>query len=287
MKNKTVLLLSALLLYWSGAGVVAAQSKEQEIANARSLLCIVNGYAYSTTGQSEPELEEAAGLAAVKLAEKKITAYLETHISGSALFEIRKKKGKGFRPLRKHRVDSATVGDNLVGMRLAGVVEYEVHGSTPGNLLTLGVNTDKSVYSEGDELVFNLESNRDLFMCLVEQAPDNSVTQLLPNSFKPEERFAHGNSFFPNEQSGDKFKFIIGPPFGNATVHMYGSDEPIGGIAELDEQSGYFIQTSDTINQIRDRLMGKILDSMELDDAGVSFQCAQFTEARKKLTLKP
>ena len=253
----------------------------------RFLLCTANAYGYIGGDFDSNTGEDRVTAAAIQLAEKKVNTYLKNHITQGETYRFLSDKKNNFQLLSTKKIESSQVGNNLFGIQVSGIVEYQVEGSASDNFLTVSVESDKSIYHEGDELLFLLHGNQNFHMCLLEDASDDMVTQLLPNGFRPDESFSSGQHLFPSEVSGDIFQFIVGPPFGESTIHMFGSDEAIGGISVPGENAGDFIQTKEHIDSIRSKLMKSVIEQLELNDSQITFQCAQFVESRKKLSIKP
>jgi len=253
----------------------------------RFLICTANAYGYIGEDSDSSIVEDRIAAAAVQLAEKKINAYLKKHLSQRETYHFLSNEKMNFQLLNIKKIESSKTGANLLGIRVAGMVEYQIDGSASDNFLTVSVDTDKSIYHEGDELLFLLDGNQNFYMCLLEDAPDKMVTQLLPNRFRPDDSFPHGQYLFPSEVSGDIFKFIVGPPFGQSTIHVFGSEEAIVGISVIDEKSGDFLQVAESIDSIRSKLMQNVVEVLELNDSQITFQCAQFVESKKELSLKP
>lgn len=253
----------------------------------RFLLCTANAYGYIGENFDSNADEDRVTAAAIKLAERKVNTYLNNHLTQGETYHFLPEKKMVFQLLGTKKIESREIGKNLFGIQVSGMVEYQVEGSASNDFLTVSVESDKSIYHEGDELLFLLHGNQNFHMCLLEDASDNMVTQLLPNSFRPDESFSRGQHLFPSEVSGDIFQFIVGPPFGQSTIHMFGSEESIGGISVPDENLADFIQSKEHIDTIRSKLMKNVIEQLELNDSQITFQCAQFVESQKKLSIKP
>ncbi len=253
----------------------------------RSLLCTANAYGYLGEDSESNNVKDRVTDAAVQFAEKKINRYLKKHLAQGETYHFIPDEKMNFQLLSTQKIESSQVGEHLLGIQVTGMVEYQIDGDANDEFLTVSVDSDKSTYHEGDELLFLLHGNQKFHMCLLEDASDRVVTQLLPNNFKPDELFPGGQLLFPSEVSGDSYSFIVGPPFGQSTIHMFGSEEEIGGISVLDETSGDFIQSAESIDTIRSKLMGNAIQALQSNDSQITFQCAQFVESRKKLSLKP
>ena len=292
MKNRRyvncVCLLMIVLL--SVCSELRAENERNSVYSTtckRFLLCTANAYGYIGGNFDSNVSEKRVTAAAIQLAKRKINTYLNNHLTQGEIYHFLPEKKLVFQVLSTKKIEGSQIGENLFGIQVSGMVEYQVEGRASNEFLTVSVESDKSIYHEGDELLFLLHGNQRFHMCLLEDASDNMVTQLLPNSFRPDDVFSSGQHLFPSEVSGDIFQFIVGPPFGQSTIHMFGSEEAIGGISVSGENVEDFIQTKEHIDTIRSKLMKNVIEQLELNDTQITFQCAQFVENQKKLLIKP
>jgi hypothetical protein len=269
-------------------GWFAADKSDAGIGdNQRSLICLANGYAYLSKERIDNTLEKNAVEAAVSLMEEKAGDYLKNRLSQGTMYEFIKRENSALQLLRIAKVDATQVNENLLGMRVIARIDYLLKGEVGDKLLTMNVDTDKNVYHEGETLTFLLRTNTEANMCLIEQSPDQTIIQIFPNGFNTQERLTIGQHFFPNNENGDNYKFIVGAPYGKTMIYMFGSNKPIGGIANPNEITGNFIQSTEDISKIREKLINKVADSLEDIDSETTFSCAQFVEVQRSLTLEP
>ncbi len=285
--NYFCMLMVVLLSVCGGLQAEAETGAANGSSPKRFLLCTANAYGYVGEGHDVSAVKDRVSTAVVQFVEKKINTYLKEQLAPRETYHFLSNGKMNFHVLSTKEIESNQIGENLLGIQVAGMVEYKIDGTASDNFLTVSVDSDKSIYHEGDELLFLLQGNQNFHMCLLEDASDNKVTQLLPNRFRSDESFPGGQHLFPSEVSGDFFKFIVGPPFGQSTVHMFGSEEAIGSISVLDESSGDFLQTTESIDEMRTKLMKNVIEVLESNGPQISFQCSQFVESRKTLSLKP
>lgn len=253
----------------------------------RKLLCTANVYGYEEENEQELIPEELKKSVAVRYLEDKVDEYLQALIGSGAGINYVLQDGQKFHVLRIGRVEGQLVGNNLSGLRVGGFFEIALEDEYVKNLLTVTINTNKSAFTEGEDVQFYLEGNLDFHACLIEATPDNKVTQLIPNFFKPSGFFSKGQYLFPNASAGDQFQFVVGGPFGTAAIHLFSSELAIGSIQDDNTSQDYFVESAHSLDTIRQDVIDRLLDEMFSVDPAVSFQCFQLVEHEKSLVFKP
>ena len=133
----------------------------------RFLLCTANAYGYIGENFDSNTGEDRVTAAAIQLAEKKVDTYLKNHLTQGETYQFPSDRKMNFQLLGTKKIESGEVGKNLFGVQVSGMVEYQVEGSASNNFLTVSVESDKSIYHEGDELLFLLHGNQRFHMCLL------------------------------------------------------------------------------------------------------------------------
>ena len=115
-------------------------------------------------------------------------------------------------------------------------VEYEVRPkkkTSPflimedGVPLTVNVWTGKKSYRHNEEIKVYILGNRGMYACVVNINPEGAITQLLPNSIRPDHRFQAGVVYkIPGKE--DAFKLVPNPPYGRQRIVIFASDAPLG-----------------------------------------------------------
>lgn len=252
-----------------------------------SILCVSTVYGYIPDNQEKASIIAKATEIAREKGLKQVNILLNNKLNKSFSI-IEDNQGNGFRFQKQKEFDATHVGENLTGIRVFGIVQFEADIEPGDNLISIDIFSDKMIYYQGDPITIYMESNQDIYGCLVDISPDKVCTQLLPNTFRKDSLFEAGQFAFPAQETDGGFAFTVEPPFGKERLTLYASDLPIGGILSDDETYEVFAQIRqiDSENLINN-FQNRIFDHLEKTNPWASFSSAQFVEATQVLTSAP
>ncbi len=109
---------------------------------------------------------------------------------------------------------------------------------------------DQQTFRAGDRLQFMLSLDRSAHVTLLYQDSVQVVMQLLPNRYRPSDRFDAGLFVaFPGPDA--EFELVVKAPFGEDRVWAFASDVPIPELPGQPMKSG-LTRVSLSIDQVRD-----------------------------------
>jgi hypothetical protein len=158
----------------------------------------------------------------------------------------------------------------------------------PSLPLTVRIWTDKRVYHKGSKIVFYLQGNRDFYARVFDVAVDGTTIQLLPNEFRPAERFEGGKLYsLPDPGMGDDFDFDVEPPLGNEDVILYASEAPLGNVLFKEYIGGMFGRVEGSLSDLSSSLKN-LTPNQKLDSDNKSgFRFVEFINTRWRLATTP
>lgn len=249
------------------------------------LFFVANGYQYKGIADAEERAKEVAlryGLA-------ECHAYLKARGLSPADYRFKMLADPGaVRLLHYEPLDAAFQGDNLLGARVVGEVQFELTRggeNTYPAILTLSVASDKKQYQAGNHLVFRLHGNMDFFGSLLDLNPAGELIQLLPNGIRKQSSFA-GNTIylFPDRQFGDDFDLAVGPPYGQERIRFIGSNVPLPSILDSATYGSGFGVVERDMNWVDKRLREQLVDHLLSSAPQETFRCLQVYEESVDLT---
>ncbi|MBN2808861.1 MAG: DUF4384 domain-containing protein [Deltaproteobacteria bacterium] len=109
--------------------------------------------------------------------------------------------------------------------------------SNPALPLTVKLWASQNRYYAGEAMKFFFQSNRDCYLTLIDQAPDGTLLQLLPNGFRKDEIIHPDKTYqLPDLLAGDFYSFNVSAPFGTEKIIIFAGDGPLNRKSELAEK---------------------------------------------------
>ena len=93
--------------------------------------------------------------------------------------------------------------------------------------LTVKVWTSRKQYRKGEKVVVHIMGNRDFYARIVNVDAKGNMTQLLPNDYRSNSRFA-GEVFYRVPGERDRFAIKVMDNFGEENIVVYASEAPLG-----------------------------------------------------------
>jgi hypothetical protein len=240
MKN---CLLVLLLVFFFASPLHAAQST---IAEAEGLACM--GYDKSRKQTEEEALAQARRKAAeyastfiksetkvknFELEKDLIEAY--AHAAVKIIQEIERtwykdaSSGDCFRV----RIKAEVVPDSRMMNRVEKGISVD-----PSGPLFVQAWMDKKEYKESEKIKIYLRGNKPFYARLMYKSASGDLVQILPNPYRSEKYF-NGGVIYEIPSGSDRFDLEITPPFGEESIILYASSDPLGEISTA-AQGGVF-----------------------------------------------
>ena len=108
----------------------------------------------------------------------------------------------------------------------------------PSGPLFVQAWTDKKEYKESEKIKIYIRGNKPFYARLVYKGASGEMVQILPNPYRSEKYF-HGGVIYEIPSGSDRFDLEITPPFGEESIVLYASSEPLGEISTA-AQGGVF-----------------------------------------------
>jgi len=137
-------------------------------------------------------------------------------------------------PLAEHILKEASA------LRLA-----DMENVAPAFGVTIAMSSGRTSYGLGEKVAFEVTSERDGYLTLVDLGTDGTVTVLFPNEFDRENRVRAGQRFaFPTASMG--FEIEVQPPAGRGMVRLFVTAQPL----DLPVSEGFFQGRTDAAERV-------------------------------------
>jgi hypothetical protein len=284
MKN---CLLVLLLVFFFASPLHAAQST---IAEAEGLACM--GYDKSRKQTEEEALAQARRKAAeyastfiksetkvknFELEKDLIEAY--AHAAVKIIQEIERtwykdaSSGDCFRV----RIKAEVVPDSRMMNRVEKGISVD-----PSGPLFVQAWTDKKEYKESEKIKIYLRGNKPFYARLMYKSSSGDLVQILPNPYRSEKYF-NGGVIYEIPSGSDRFDLQITPPFGEESIILYASSEPLGEISTT-AQGGVF-QVKTRSEDVGMKTRGIKIGGRE-EGSSTPHKAAEFFEDTVRVTTK-
>lgn len=135
-----------------------------------------------------------------------------------------------------------TLNTSLIKKMLEGLVMNRALAELKSieSTIKVSIKIPKSSFKNGEELIFEINSQESGFLTIIDIQPDGSIVQLLPNRLGMANKIVAGQPYiFPDKT---KSKLIISAPFGKDTLRAIVSKNPLN-LFKKDELDGESIST--------------------------------------------
>ncbi|MCX8084277.1 MAG: DUF4384 domain-containing protein [Calditerrivibrio sp.] len=123
----------------------------------------------------------------------------------------------------------------------------------PSAPLKIQVWTDKKEYITGDKIKIYIKGNKPFYSRILYTQSDGSIVQILPNLHRKDNYF-QGGIVYEIPSGSDKFDLEVAPPFGEESITVYASTNPLGEIQLKPAESVYKVLS--TSKEINDKTRG-------------------------------
>jgi hypothetical protein len=283
---RLILALAMLVLagVWTGT-VYGLEFSNPGHDAVRRLFFVANGYQYKGSGNNA----EKAKVVAVRYGLSQCQAYLEERGLLPQDYRLKSLGKSGVvRVLYSEPLEASFQGNNLVGARVIGEIQFEISPAMAERLpeiLTIAVASDQKKYRSGENLVFMLHGNMKFYGSLLDLNPAGELIQLLPNGTRKQSSFDRGVRYkFPDRRFGDDFNLAVGAPFGLERIRVIGSDVPLGPILDAESYGVGFGVVQHTFKWVEKVLMERVVARLKKDAPQSTFRCLQVYEGSVTLT---
>jgi len=199
------------------------QTEEEALAHAkRKAAEYASTYIKSETKVKNFELEkdliEAYAHAAVKLIQEIERTWFKDASSGDCF---------------KVRIKAEVVPDSRMMNRVEKGISVD-----PSGPLVVQAWTDKKEYKESEKIKIYLRGNKPFYARLMYKSISGDMVQILPNPYRSEKYF-NGGVIYEIPSGSDRFDLEVSPPFGEESIILYASSDPLGEISTA-AQGGVF-----------------------------------------------
>ena len=147
--------------------------------------------------------------------------------------------------------------------------------------LTVKVWTPQKAYHKGQKVVVHMMGNRDFYARIMNVDSEGTITQLLPNDYRSNGRFAGGTLYrVPGE--GGRFAIKVMNNYGEEQIVVYASETPLGRVETRSAGSGLRGYGGTQEQLSRDTRAIKVVPVSDSPDSGTGFY-----EAVWKFTTTP
>lgn len=145
--------------------------------------------------------------------------------------------------------------------------------------LAVQVWTERKIYRAGEIIKVFIKGNKDFYARVVYRDAGGNLVQLLPNTYRSENRFTAGKTYaIPDDR--DRFDLEVGEPFGQESIILFAATTPIENLRGEDIGGGLTLLPG-SLEGIRDTTRGIALK--ERPGGGK----AEFAEASAELKTGP
>ncbi|MCA9163321.1 MAG: DUF4384 domain-containing protein [Planctomycetales bacterium] len=109
----------------------------------------------------------------------------------------------------------------------------------PSFLVAVRVNRPSLDYREGDTFSIQVASEEDAYLYVIYQQADGRAYQVFPNKFQTDNR-VKARQAVQVPAATDLFRWVVGPPFGEETVKVIATKEPVDVLAHPNFTKGRF-----------------------------------------------
>jgi hypothetical protein len=203
------------------------QTEEEALAHAkRKAAEYASTYIKSETKvkdfQLEKDLIEAYALASVKLIQEIERAWYRDASSGDCF---------------KVRIKAEVIPDSQMMNRVEKGVPVD-----PSGPLVVQAWTDKKEYRESEKIKIYLRGNKPFYARLMYKSAQGDMVQILPNPYRSEKYF-NGGVIYEIPSGSDRFDLEVSPPFGEESIILYASSDPLGEISTAAQGGVFHVKT--------------------------------------------
>jgi hypothetical protein len=243
------------------------QTEEEALAQAkRKAAEYASTYIKSETKVKNFELEkdliEAYALASVKLIQEIERAWYKDPSSGDC-FRV--------------RIKAEVVPDSRMMNRVEKGISVD-----PSGPLVVQAWTDKKEYKESEKIKIYIRGNKPFYARLVYKGASGEMVQILPNPYRSEKYF-NGGVIYEIPSGSDRFDLEITPPFGEESIILYASSEPLGEINTA--AKGGVFQVKTRVEDVGMKTRGIKIGKKE-EGSSVAPKAAQFFEETVRVTTR-
>ena len=210
----------------------------------------------------EKDLIEAYAHAAVKLIQEVERNWYKDASSGDCF---------------KVRIKAEVIPDSQMMNRVEKGISVD-----PSGPLVVQAWTDKKEYQESEKIKIYLRGNKPFYARLVYKGASGDMVQILPNPYRSEKYF-NGGVIYEIPSGGDRFDLEITPPFGEESIILYASSEPLGEISTA-AQGGVF-QVKTRPEDVGMKTRGIKIGERE-EGSSTAPKAAQFFEGTVRVTTR-
>ena len=125
--------------------------------------------------------------------------------------------------------------------------------NTKESTISLDVQTEKSIYQIGENLILSVKSTNICYLTIFDIAVDGSITRIFPNNFKSDNKLQGGETYMIPAKS-DHFDLQFTDPAGTEHLHVICTVEKMILISEklIGDSFARFIGTSQEFKETLD-----------------------------------
>jgi hypothetical protein len=203
------------------------QTEEEALAHAkRKAAEYASTYIQSETKVKNFELEkdliEAYAFASVKLIQELERTWYKDASSGDCF---------------KVRIKAEVVPDSQMMNRVEKGTAID-----PSSPLFVQAWTDKKEYKESEKIKIYLRGNKPFYARLMYKSASGDMVQILPNPYRSEKYF-NGGMIYEIPSGSDRFDLEVSPPFGEESIILYASSDPLGEISTVPKGGVFQVKT--------------------------------------------
>ena len=213
----------------------------RNIQEKRSVIQVVDGFAYLSENMTLAETREAAFINAKRQALEMTKTFIQSktkvenlelvydHIDVTSEGAVTVIEQKDFGVESNSRYHVWIKAEVEYGLRTQDNIKTTDSHMNESSPLTVKIWTSKDIYREGERIEIYIKGNKDFYARVINISSDGNIIQLLPNKFRKNNLFKAGNTYVIPDKT-DKFDLKVTPPFGIDQLVIYASDVPLGSV---------------------------------------------------------
>ena len=112
----------------------------------------------------------------------------------------------------------------------------------PAAPLNVQVWTDKKAYRQSEKIKVYLKGNKPFYARVLHRDATGKLLQILPNAYRADNYF-NGGVIYEIPSGNDRFELEVEPPFGEESIIVYSSLQPLGDISLQNAGGVYQVKT--------------------------------------------
>ncbi|NQS98643.1 MAG: DUF4384 domain-containing protein [candidate division Zixibacteria bacterium] len=237
-------ILTLLLLFTT----IAAYCQENAGQDKRSTILEADGYVYLSDDKTLGKIKNEAMISAKRNALENAQTYIKSQstvenfeltydfVSSGAegSVQVLESKDYGIEEGRYHVWIKAEVVYSMKtpetenrGIKIKSTAGKTVDLPGPEYPLTIALWTDKENYAVNEKIRIHIQGNKSFYVKVIYIDAGGTMLQLLPNQYRKENYFS-GEKTYNIPDLEDEFELEVSGPFGEESIFVFASTEPLG-----------------------------------------------------------